>query len=102
MEPRVMHQVLSFFSSRRRHTRLQGDWSSDVCSSDLLRQVLAILAGGVNGQSFLRADRAAPDPDIVDQGIGDARTAAVSVVPLTVLANIDTVTEVVRINVASG
>src|SRR5256885_12881176 len=25
----------SFFSSRRRHTRLQGDWSSDVCSSDL-------------------------------------------------------------------
>src|SRR5205807_3792009 len=25
------------FSSRRRHTRLQGDWSSDVCSSDLIR-----------------------------------------------------------------
>src|SRR5207248_7891671 len=29
-----------FFSSRRRHTRSYGDWSSDVCSSDLL-------AGGV-------------------------------------------------------
>src|SRR5256885_2336937 len=28
-------QLLFFFSSRRRHTRLQGDWSSDVCSSDL-------------------------------------------------------------------
>src|SRR5256885_9661610 len=28
---------LFFFSSRRRHTRLQGDWSSDVCSSDLER-----------------------------------------------------------------
>src|SRR5256885_10652866 len=27
--------VSFFFSSRRRHTRLQGDWSSDVCSSDL-------------------------------------------------------------------
>src|SRR3989454_6959491 len=27
-----------FFSSRRRHTRLQGDWSSDVCSSDLWRR----------------------------------------------------------------
>src|SRR5256885_17159109 len=27
--------VAFFFSSRRRHTRLQGDWSSDVCSSDL-------------------------------------------------------------------
>src|ERR1039457_6327200 len=25
-----------FFSSRRRHTRLQGEWSSDVCSSDLI------------------------------------------------------------------
>src|SRR5256885_14223569 len=28
-------RVFFFFSSRRRHTRLQGDWSSDVCSSDL-------------------------------------------------------------------
>src|SRR5205807_7836936 len=25
-----------FFSSRRRHTSLPGDWSSDVCSSDLV------------------------------------------------------------------
>src|SRR5256885_5633981 len=36
-----------FFSSRRRHTRLQGDWSSDVCSSDLTvrwrRGVLGLL-----------------------------------------------------------
>ena len=28
--------VLFFFSSRRRHTRLRRDWSSDVCSSDLI------------------------------------------------------------------
>src|SRR5205807_5343288 len=28
-----------FFSSRRRHTRLQGDWSSDVCSSDLASRI---------------------------------------------------------------
>src|SRR5699024_11610808 len=27
---------LFFFSSRRRHTRSKRDWSSDVCSSDLL------------------------------------------------------------------
>src|SRR5262249_57942169 len=27
---------LFFFSSRRRHTRLVSDWSSDVCSSDLV------------------------------------------------------------------
>src|SRR3712207_9515380 len=26
-----------FFSSRRRHTRYWRDWSSDVCSSDLIR-----------------------------------------------------------------
>src|SRR2546426_7219221 len=30
-----------FFSSRRRHTRLQGDWSSDVCSSDLIPDAAA-------------------------------------------------------------
>src|SRR6266571_7348459 len=29
-----------FFSSRRRHTRLTCDWSSDVCSSDLLLDLL--------------------------------------------------------------
>src|SRR5256885_5907324 len=32
------------FSSRRRHTRLQGDWSSDVCSSDLKRSKPITLA----------------------------------------------------------
>src|SRR6267142_6671296 len=29
------HSYIFFFSSRRRHTRLTCDWSSDVCSSDL-------------------------------------------------------------------
>src|SRR5690606_40712305 len=28
-----------FFSSRRRHTRFSRDWSSDVCSSDLLLRI---------------------------------------------------------------
>src|SRR6266566_7057019 len=65
-----------FFSSRRRHTRLQGDWSSDVCSSDLedaLRAALATpaayvglvasrkRAGSVLG--YLR-DRGASDDDL--------------------------------------
>src|SRR5690606_39812059 len=32
------HDVLTFFfSSRRRHTRFSRDWSSDVCSSDLMK-----------------------------------------------------------------
>src|SRR5713226_9873983 len=38
-----------FFSSRRRHTRWTGDWSSDVCSSDLAegaRLARAVASGG--------------------------------------------------------
>src|SRR5262249_56753472 len=31
----IVAYVVFFFSSRRRHTRLVSDWSSDVCSSDL-------------------------------------------------------------------
>src|SRR5690348_18184207 len=31
-----------FFSSRRRHTRWTGDWSSDVCSSDLVEEIASI------------------------------------------------------------
>src|SRR5699024_11806195 len=30
------YDAFFFFSSRRRHTRSKRDWSSDVCSSDLL------------------------------------------------------------------
>src|SRR5207248_5994520 len=40
---------LFFFSSRRRHTRSYGDWSSDVCSSDLPAQF------GTQGQRAKRA-----------------------------------------------
>src|SRR5690606_39941832 len=32
----AMSAFFFFFSSRRRHTRFSRDWSSDVCSSDLL------------------------------------------------------------------
>src|SRR5690606_41124870 len=49
-----------FFSSRRRHTRFSRDWSSDVCSSDLL------LAGDLE---LFRGRR----PEIVDGGAGDIR-----------------------------
>src|SRR5256885_3651895 len=38
LESRVVAVLVFFFSSRRRHTRLQGDWSSDVCSSDLRKE----------------------------------------------------------------
>src|SRR5256886_10098535 len=35
---RVDWNIVFFFSSRRRHTRFDCDWSSDVCSSDLSRR----------------------------------------------------------------
>src|SRR3989475_3282456 len=34
--PELSCRCVFFFSSRRRHTRFDCDWSSDVCSSDLL------------------------------------------------------------------
>src|SRR6266446_6700117 len=38
--------LLFFFSSRRRHTRLQGDWSSDVCSAVVVASVSAAFHAG--------------------------------------------------------
>src|SRR5437763_1630461 len=35
-----------FFTSRRRHTRYIGDWSSDVCSSDLRVRIPCRIPGG--------------------------------------------------------
>src|SRR5262249_58312454 len=46
---------LFFFSSRRRHTRLVSDWSSDVCSSDLCWLTHASLAGTGGGATAFRA-----------------------------------------------
>src|SRR5262245_64787987 len=43
-----------FFSSRRRHTRCLSDWSSDVCSSDLLNpdaETAVVLAAGSRDNS---------------------------------------------------
>src|SRR5256885_5215433 len=55
----VVCSGLFFFSSRRRHTRLQGDWSSDVCSSDLMGIVSAVGRGGfgiVDYEDFIQTD----------------------------------------------
>src|SRR5207248_3434273 len=41
----MREQVQFFFSSRRRHTRSYGDWSSDVCSSDLRGTIKAQARG---------------------------------------------------------
>src|SRR5207245_3261875 len=45
-----------FFSSRRRHTRCYRDWSSDVCSSDLL-------TGGVDVDPHLYGEKRNPLTD---------------------------------------
>src|SRR5258706_5949906 len=39
------------FSSRRRHTRLVSDWSSDVCSSDLFLTKIIGVAQGIGNFS---------------------------------------------------
>src|SRR5256886_17553414 len=66
--------VLFFFSSRRRHTRFDCDWSSDVCSSDL----------SDSGRRLPIPELACPHQAIVD---GDAHChsiAAASVIAKTV------------------
>src|SRR5207248_5612955 len=69
-----------FFSSRRRHTRSYGDWSSDVCSSDL--EVAVELAGVADDPLLVRplVAAAAGDVDVeqavaveVDQGRSEER-----------------------------
>src|SRR6266508_6389319 len=42
-----------FFSSRRRHTRWPRDWSSDVCSSDLVQDRDGAVGVVVHGHSAL-------------------------------------------------
>src|SRR6266850_5184948 len=50
-----------FFSSRRRHTRLQGDWSSDVCSSDLTGTRLDRVTYDLGAERYLRTGEILPD-----------------------------------------
>src|SRR5258706_5878585 len=53
-----VHTCVLLFSSRRRHTRLVSDWSSDLCSSDLFGGVsgkgLAFFCAALFGQPGLR------------------------------------------------
>src|SRR5256886_8405019 len=59
-----------FLSSRRRHTRFDCDWSSDVCSSDLTR--VDITATGAESLSGL----ATPDRHISVVGLVNANGGA--------------------------
>src|SRR5437763_7711056 len=69
-----------FFSSRRRHTRYIGDWSSDVCSSDLLTLCLLILVnqfgfGIITPVLPLYADSFGLGPSLIGVVIGIYGTA---------------------------
>src|SRR5256885_8705788 len=67
-----------FFSSRRRHTRLQGDWSSDVCSSDLGKFVLTAQQPEIPSRAEAQFHRFT-DPELVEestQPVPAAREAA--------------------------
>src|SRR5688572_32589277 len=72
-----------FFSSRRRHTRFDCDWSSDVCSSDLVALLLDAADGadvgddaGEHGRFALLIANALVDFEPVD-----AKPAAVAGLP---------------------
>src|SRR5699024_10481861 len=44
--------LVFFVSSRRRHTRSKRDWSSDVCSSDLVARGSVAVSGSLPGGSW--------------------------------------------------
>src|SRR5260370_42432460 len=52
-----------FFSSRRRHTRFKCDWSSDVCSSDLMS--LEPTRAGPGQTVFIDPGHGGLDPGVV-------------------------------------
>src|SRR5215208_4919978 len=56
--------MLFFFSSRRRHTTWPRDWSSDVCSSDLVE---AVLAAGHPHRLHHRVGGEEPAPEVRQQ-----------------------------------
>src|SRR5438045_7503269 len=44
--------IFFFFSSRRRHTRCLSDWSSDVCSSDLVTPSSSSARSKISGRGL--------------------------------------------------
>ena len=56
----IVFCLFFFFSSRRRHTRYIGDWSSDVCSSDLPKPM------GIAGATVLGDGRVMPIGDVLE------------------------------------
>src|SRR6266480_2250575 len=90
--------VFFFFSSRRRHTRLTCDWSSDVCSSDLSGEYRLVVLdevtypinwGWIDGEAVAAAVAARPLQVSV---IATGRAAPPALIEIA-----DTVTEMVKV-----
>src|SRR5437763_4599791 len=87
---------LFFFSSRRRHTRYIGDWSSDVCSSDLSEDSASRLT---KERSFLMpavfacpcGQQFAVPPSLTAQHVRCPRCPRVLLVPATQTAPVATI-----------
>src|SRR2546426_9250959 len=69
--------IFFFFSSRRRHTRLQGDWSSDVCSSDLSSLSRDIAVNDRKEDQSLRRDQRRPERDALVAARDGSRTRGI-------------------------
>src|SRR6267142_3125035 len=84
--------LLFFFSSRRRHTRLTCDWSSDVCSSDLWNMMMSMSGGWffvVASEAITVGDRTITLPGIgayLAQATAQEDLAAVGWVVLAMVA----------------
>src|SRR5690606_39712988 len=66
-----------FFSSRRRHTRFSRDWSSDVCSSDLLARQLAPAVVDQALRALLKHTGVKHQGDEIGSGAGQVNVRAV-------------------------
>src|SRR2546430_3195176 len=66
-----------FFSSRRRHTRFDCDWSSDVCSSDLRVEERAVAKAAVD-EGCIGVTRHV-EPDVLEVTVGEDAAIVVPV-----------------------
>src|SRR2546430_17164221 len=78
----VLYVLFFFFSSRRRHTRFDCDWSSDVCSSDLEGLCGIMMVGGVSNPATSNPQSSLTDgfigPRITRKSLPESQPAAAS------------------------
>src|SRR5258705_4697241 len=90
-----------FFSSRRRHTRCLSDWSSDVCSSDLILvrglHVRAVLVG----ENFHFGHKQAGNVALLRE-LGARHGFAVEIIPPVALDGEIVSSTAIRREIASG